>query len=626
MTITILLGAVCALFVLALVFTLGRNALREGSGAGLILLIGFFFVLCGERILGYGDWRWPVTGLGAFLCVASTLLRVRMSSASEGGRRKAHRVALVTSCVALSGLLIYALSLDAVHGALGLGEESIRRWRVSFQALTPILVLLGLTPTLVLDRYLNAHPKAMPTGIDRFALQSGVSSALVLCLLFPVNYLANQQAMEWDHAYFRTTRPGTSTEALIRTLGEPIEATLFFAPGQDVGQEVEPYFAQLAASSDGLFTYRKVDQALEPVSSEALKIRDNGYIALQQGDHTEKFKIGTQIDRAKKDLRKLDGTVHKHLLKLTREKRTLYLLAGHGEANPRERDNPLRMLNELKKDLEAANFKVKPFGVSEGSAHQVPEDAAAILIASPNNPLLEEEERVLKEYVDRGGSLMVLVDPGDHVPADLLAHLGVTMGEARLAHEQAFMRQSRGLTDRVLLVSNKFGSHQAVNTLTRNSQQMGMILPTVTWVDKAPGTERKVTPLISSFPNTWEDANGNFAPDPGEPRKKFSFAMAVEDEGDEETGARAIVVGDVNFVSDVAYLSFPGSRMFVRDAFRWLTRDEAITGDIETEEDVKIVHTREEDLRWFWGTIFVVPMMVLALGALSIFRRGGRGQ
>ena len=70
--------------------------------SGQLTLSGFFFVLCGERILGYGDWRWPVTGLGAFLCVASTLLRVRMSSASEGGRRKAHRVALVTSCLALS--------------------------------------------------------------------------------------------------------------------------------------------------------------------------------------------------------------------------------------------------------------------------------------------------------------------------------------------------------------------------------------------------------------------------------------------------------------------------------------------------------------------------------------------
>ena len=626
MTITTLLGALCALFVLAFVFMLGRNTLRQGSGAGLILLVGFLFVLCGERILGYGDWRWPVTGFGTLLCVASILLRVRTSRGHEGGRHKAHRVALFTSCVALSGLAVYALSLEPVHAALGLGEEARQRWAASFQALTPILVLLGLTPTLILDRYLAAHPQAMPTGIDRFALQSGVSSALVLCLLFPVNYLAYNQGMEWDHAYFRTTRPGTSTEALVRTLGAPIEATLFFAPGQDVGQEVEPYFAQLATSSDGLFSYRKVDQALEPVSSEALKIRDNGYIVFQQGDHSEKFKIGTEIDRAKKDLRKLDGTVHKHLLKLTRDKRTLYLLAGHGEANPRERDNPLRTLNELKKDLEAANFKVKPFGVSEGSAHEVPEDAAAILIASPDNPLLEEEERVLKEYVDRGGSLMVLVDPGDRAPTDLLAHLGVTMGEARLAHEQAFMRQTRGLTDRVLLVSNKFGSHQAVNTLTRNSQQMGMILPTVTWVDKAPETERKVTPLIKSFPDTWEDTNPNFAPDPGEPRKVFSFAMAVEDEEEGGTGARAIVVGDVNFVSDVAYLSFPGSRMFVRDAFRWLTRDEAIAGDIETEEDVKIVHTREEDQMWFWGTVFMVPMMVLALGALSIFRRGGRVQ
>jgi hypothetical protein len=626
MTFTTLLAAVTALFFLLVMFLLTRNALRQGSGAGLILLMGFFFLLCGERILGYGDWRWPVTGMGLALGAGSIILRLRIRTRSEGRRKHAHRTALLTSLVAFSGVLFYAGSLEGLHAWMGLGEEASRRWTGSCHALTPIVVLLGLLPTLIIDRFLTLHPRELPSGITRYALESGVGSALVLCLLFPVNYLAHQRSTEWDHAYFRTTRPGTSTEALVRTLAEPIEATLFFAPGQDVGQEVEPYFAQLTEKSEGLFSYRRVDQALEAVESEALKIRDNGYVAFRQGEHTEKIKIGTNFDRAKKDLLQLDSMVHKHLLKLTRDRRTLYLLAGHGEANPRERDNPLRALNELKKDLEAANFTVKPFGVSEGSASTVPEDAAAILIASPSDPILPEEEEVLKEYVDRGGAIMLLLDPGDTAPRELLGHLGLTAGEGRLAHEQAFMRQTRGLTDRVLLVSNKFGSHQAVNTLSRNSQQMGMILPTVTWIDKLPESTRKVTPLIKSFPDTWEDLNKNFVPDEDETRKVFSFAVAVEDEDDEGTGARAIVVGDVNFLSDVAYLSFPGSRMFVRDAVRWLTRDEDIAGDIETEEDVKIVHTRDEDQLWFWGTVFLVPLMVLGVGVLSIFRRREKGQ
>ncbi|HXU80809.1 MAG TPA: hypothetical protein VN914_05395, partial [Polyangia bacterium] len=49
---------------------------------------------------------------------------------------------------------------------------------------------------------------------------------------------------------------------------------------------------------------------------------------------------------------------------------------------------------------------------------------------------------------------------------------------------------------------------------------------------------------------------------------------------------------------------------------RWLGGEEQITGTISNEEDVAIVHTRRQDLVWFYTSIFVVPALVLGLGVI----------
>jgi hypothetical protein len=147
---------------------------------------------------------------------------------------------------------------------------------------------------------------------------------------------------------------------------------------------------------------------------------------------------------------------------------------------------------------------------------------------------------------------------------------------------------------------------------------MGVIVPTVRPVAKLEGTANKVSTLIRSFPDTWADADGNFKNDEGEEKKVFELAVAVEPaEGD----ARAIVVGDVELLGDPILSQSKGNFVFGLDGIRWLIGDEDIAGDIESEEDVKIVHSRDEDQMWFYATVFAVPFLILAIGLLIVRRR-----
>jgi hypothetical protein len=42
--------------------------------------------------------------------------------------------------------------------------------------------------------------------------------------------------------------------------------------------------------------------------------------------------------------------------------------------------------------------------------------------------------------------------------------------------------------------------------------------------------------------------------------------------------------------------------------------DEAFAGQTSTEADVKITHTRKQDIAWFYSTIFLAPALVIGVG------------
>jgi hypothetical protein len=63
----------------------------------------------------------------------------------------------------------------------------------------------------------------------------------------------------------------------------------------------------------------------------------------------------------------------------------------------------------------------------------------------------------------------------------------------------------------------------------------------------------------------------------------------------------------------------------IGDGIFWLQRDEAFAGEVISEEDVPVLHTRAENVFWFYTIIFGAPAVVLGLGLAMIHaRRRGR--
>ena len=82
---------------------------------------------------------------------------------------------------------------------------------------------------------------------------------------------------------------------------------------------------------------------------------------------------------------------------------------------------------------------------------------------------------------------------------------------------------------------------------------------------------------------------------------------------------RSLVFADADMFSDGVLTSLGMNAAIAADGVRWLGREEAFAGETVSEADVPIVHTRGEDVAWFYAIIFGAPALVLGLGLVVVY-------
>ena len=118
-----------------------------------------------------------------------------------------------------------------------------------------------------------------------------------------------------------------------------------------------------------------------------------------------------------------------------------------------------------------------------------------------------------------------------------------------------------------------------------------------------------------------------------EKKQRWNLAVAVEGAKDgSKDGYRAAVFADVDLFADLLVRDQIGRPVMlmladaagggvVEDAIRWLGGEEVFSGEIVSEDDKPIQHTKNQDVVWFMLTIVGFPLLVLTLGLLGTTRR-----
>lgn len=603
----------------------------------LVYGLGLLTVFVGQRILVSGGASTGATVLGVVLVGAAVAWQLAVSRRRPAAERGPERALLALYGLGTLALFAFFLSSDVYFHLTG--HTLAKTWprlAAVFGTLWPACMVLGTLPVVFVELSLAGMARAPVRDLARVraAMTSGLGIGFALVFVFSFAYVASERDIKKDLSYFRVAKAAESTLAIVGALDKPVQVYLFFPPANDVHEEVESYFEDLKAKSN-LLSVETHDQALNPAKARELGVSGNGIIVIGRDKVREQIAVPLELERGRDQLRRLDEEVNKRLLGVTRPPRIAYLTQGHGERSPStigdtDRRATIGLIRGLLMDQ---GYEVRDLGMAEGLASGVPADATIVLVVGPKEAFLPEEATAIERYVDRKGRLLLALDPESGMGFEnLLDPLGLKFTPATLAHDQIFATRTFQTSDRVNVITANFSSHASVTTLSRYGKRLPVVFPTSGHLDnisESPGglTNRRFT--IHADNKTWNDVDGNFEFDSGtEVRKAYELTAVVTKRTasavlPEEEG-RVVVLADSDALTDVAVRNQGNAALFL-DAVRWLGGEERTAGRINNEEDVAIVHTRKQDLAWFYGSVVLAPAFVVAFG-LAFTRRGRRAR
>lgn len=613
---------------------------RQIPWSSLSWVTGLFFLFFGQRVLIGETSAGVISLLGLLLLGTATVRQAVLLRRADGpARAGVHRLLAVTGTTGLLAILAYLVTLQS--------NEPI----APLQAAWPILLLGSSTVFLMVEgAHVSAPVVVQPRRIAHVR-DTAVLTALAITLVFPLNFLAIQKNQRWDVTYFKTSAAGSATLSLVESLQDPVTVRIFQEPGSETIGELRAYFEPLEGP---MLQVEVLDHAAEPLLVEQLKIPDNGYVAVslaqtsltedeEEGTPTapptESFQVSGEWDRAKKTLKILDGKFYQTLAEVVKGERVLYLTTGHREMALRGVDDPTQRFKLISDELKSRGFQVKNLE-REDLVESVPEDAAAVVVLGARDPFVEAEIASLGDFQNRGGSLMIALRPELSEKEPALAPLldlvgteqerGVLADERRILPTPPFPRPRPA--DRVNIITGTFSSHPITTTLSESagSRNAGILFPRSTALEKNTDFTGKQTVALRSTASNWMDLNGNLELDESPPENSSSetksirnLASAIEGEG-AEAPWKAVVFASSDAFSDFWVRLSPGAALLLMDSIAWLTGgedDASGFGEIEDEKDPVIVHRTEDNLKWFYGTVFFIPLLVFLTGLLRLRRR-----
>lgn len=280
----------------------------------------------------------------------------------------------------------------------------------------------------------------------RGGIKAILTVVLLLGIFILVGWLLEQKPKQLDLTLVKEYTLSPETMRLLNQKIGEVEMLAFFQPDQE-GRERAAYLLDSYAYASNKIRYRFVDPDREPLLAQKYDVKGYGQLVLTYGGRHEKVTFLTEQD------------ITNALAKLMQnQSRTAYFIVGHGERALNE--NGPEGYSRLIHALEQQNYRIVPLNVM--TVEKIPQDAALIIGAGPTKEFFPEELKRLEDYVEKGGSLLLMLDPVH--PANL--ELFLKSKNILLGKDLIIDKRSRVLGgDSLMPVISKYADH----AITKNS-------------------------------------------------------------------------------------------------------------------------------------------------------------
>jgi len=391
----------------------------------------------------------------------------------------------------------------------------------------------------------------------RLFVQNGLFLVLLAALIMLLAYLAREYRQEWDVTRAgRNSLAASTIEALGRLEG-PLKITAYAvtvdASGANLHKRIaERLRAYQRAKPDIALAF--VDPREQPKLAEAAGLRTPNELVIEYRKRTEKLPVEDFGEQQFVNL----------LMRLARGAASLVLwLDGHGERRWNGTAN--HDLGDFGRQLLQKGFRLNSINLAV--AQEVPGDAAALVIATPQTDLLPAEVDKIKRYLDAGGNLLWLLDPEPLRGLQPIAELlGLVLTPGTIVDFE--LKPRSGPPVFAIGAAANYGRHPITNGFRMNT-----LFPYARQIGASDGDEWRVTPLIEVAPRGWVesgtlDQNVSF-----DETRDIAGPVAVAQAFERAVGdrqQRVVVVGSGQFLSN-AFIGNGGNLDLGVNMVNWLT-------------------------------------------------------
>ena len=445
------------------------------------------------------------------------------------------------------------------------------------------------------------------------------SNAIIMLIAFililvVVNAIVYQNPVQWDWTEGKQNTLAKETIETLKALPAPVQAIGFFTSRTSNSSTLE-LFNKMKAKSNNKFSYEFVDPDTNPAKAEQYKVTQDASVVLVLQGRQEVLTNPTEQDFTNAMVRLMNPG-----------QRAIYFLIGHGERDIQNSgDNAYARARTV---FESKNYTVKSLNLL--AENKIPDDALAIIIDGPTQPISSQEMILLKAYVDKGKALVVLEEVSlgtstTKTSDPLLDYLATSWGIA--VNNDLVIDPSSSQID--YAIENAYGSHAITEKLI--SQNLVSFFPTARSLTLNGNIANvTTTALVTTISSSWGETdftalqNNQVSYDAASDIKgPLTIAAAGENS---KTNGRVVVIGDSSFASDQYFDQYGNGDLFI-NAVDWaagqgntinITASQAVSRQMRLPSSITI-------LLLAFAFIILIPGLVITAGVVSWMTRRSRG-
>jgi ABC-type uncharacterized transport system involved in gliding motility auxiliary subunit len=445
-------------------------------------------------------------------------------------------------------------------------------------------------------------------------VQKYIFVVLLLTAAGLLSWITQQNSVQYDWTANKRNSLSQGSIELLQTLKEPVVVDVYLQDDPTISKAVEEILNRYKREKSD-FRFRLINPDIDIELAQQEGIKQYGQIIIKHQGRKETISSLSE------------QSISSALQRLSHAgDRKLVFLKGHGERDPF--DNTNIGYSQLIARLKTKGIDTTTINLLENT---IPGDTSVLVIAAPNNPFLEGEVEKIRSYIEGGGNLLWMMDPGDMQGLGTLAQeYGILFMEGIIVDNSTNLRQTLGIQHPAMIPVLDYYPHAITKNIDYNT-----LFPISRGIKTSNNTGWTGTVIAQSLERSWSESGGMsaelvFDAEAGDVIGPIPIVTSLERILTSESAApqkasqRIILTGDSEFLAN-GYIGTGANLKLGENIANWLTGDDdLIAVDVKNAPDTQLQLTDTQILLIGTGFFLALPAGLLFTGFFIWFRRRKR--